>query len=387
MIRLLHTADWHLGRRFSSFPEEAQKKLTRARLDAVEKIFELALRNRVDAVLCAGDLFDAPDPPAAWWGGLADRLHRYADAPMPPVILVPGNHDPLVAGSVWARDHALRGRLPRWAHVVDRPDFALPIGDGAVVYAAPCTSTSGQADPALTLPARADGDERIRIGCVHGQTFDIAGFEFNFPIAKDAGVRRGLDYLAIGDTHAFRDVTPDGPVPTVYPGSPEPMTFAETEAGFVALVGLFPHGGRRPRVERERVGAWTWRERVVQSVAELATLLSERDLDRVVLRLRLELEVSVAEEGEVDRILGQLGGTDVNHGAVGILVVDRTKLALSVSTPEDFEAALPPVLQETVRRLRAVAVATEDPKEQAVAARAIAQLYRTLRRLDREEAR
>ena len=251
----------------------------------------------------------------------------------------------------------------------------------------PCTSTSGQADPALTLPARADGDARIRIGCVHGQTFDIAGFEFNFPIAKDAGVRRGLDYLAVGDTHAFRDVTPDGPVPTVYPGSPEPMTFAETEAGFVALVGLFPHGGRRPRVERERVGAWTWRERVVHSVAELATLLSERDLDRVVLRLRLELEVSVAEEGEVDRILGQLGGTDVNHGAVGILVVDRTKLALSVSTPEDFEAALPPVLQETVRRLRAVAVAAEDPKEQAVAARAIAQLYRTLRRLDREEAR
>ena len=34
VLRLLHTADWHLGRRFPSFPEEAQKKLSRARMDA-----------------------------------------------------------------------------------------------------------------------------------------------------------------------------------------------------------------------------------------------------------------------------------------------------------------------------------------------------------------
>ncbi len=35
VLRLLHTADWHLGRRFPSFPEEAQKKLSRARMDVV----------------------------------------------------------------------------------------------------------------------------------------------------------------------------------------------------------------------------------------------------------------------------------------------------------------------------------------------------------------
>ena len=37
MLRVLHTADWHLGRRFPSFPEEAQKKLSRARMDVVDK--------------------------------------------------------------------------------------------------------------------------------------------------------------------------------------------------------------------------------------------------------------------------------------------------------------------------------------------------------------
>jgi len=33
VLRLLHTADWHLGRRFPSFPEDGQKKLSRARMD------------------------------------------------------------------------------------------------------------------------------------------------------------------------------------------------------------------------------------------------------------------------------------------------------------------------------------------------------------------
>ena len=59
VLRLLHTADWHLGRRFPSFPEEAQKKLSRARMDVIATILDVARRRAVHAVLCAGDIFDA----------------------------------------------------------------------------------------------------------------------------------------------------------------------------------------------------------------------------------------------------------------------------------------------------------------------------------------
>ena len=62
VLRLLHTADWHLGRRFPSFPEEGQKKLSRARMDVVARILDVARRNAVNAVLCVGDIFDDPDP-------------------------------------------------------------------------------------------------------------------------------------------------------------------------------------------------------------------------------------------------------------------------------------------------------------------------------------
>src|SRR5690242_3862381 len=99
VLKLLHTADWHLGRRFKSFPEDAQKKLSRARMDVVGRILDVARRNGVHAVLCAGDLFDDPVPDPDFWEGLA-AVFKSRSAPHPPVFLIPGNHDPLTPESV-----------------------------------------------------------------------------------------------------------------------------------------------------------------------------------------------------------------------------------------------------------------------------------------------
>ena len=47
VLKLLHTADWHLGRRFRSFDQEQERKLTRARLDVLDRIFLAAERSRL----------------------------------------------------------------------------------------------------------------------------------------------------------------------------------------------------------------------------------------------------------------------------------------------------------------------------------------------------
>ena len=92
MLRLLHTADWHLGRRFPSFPDEGQKKLSRARMDVISRILDVARRNAVNAVLCVGDIFDDADPAPDFWEGLARTFRNHA-----------GQHPPLVphAARVW----------------------------------------------------------------------------------------------------------------------------------------------------------------------------------------------------------------------------------------------------------------------------------------------
>src|SRR6266446_1990013 len=127
VLKILHTADWHLGRRFPSFPEDAQKKLSRARMDVIARILDVARRNSVNAVLCAGDLFDDPTPAPDFWEGLAATFRNQADTTHPPVFLLPGNHDPLTSESVWASGHPFRAQLPAWVHVVDRDDFTFEL--------------------------------------------------------------------------------------------------------------------------------------------------------------------------------------------------------------------------------------------------------------------
>src|SRR5205085_2190321 len=71
---------------------------------------------------------------------------------------------------------------------------------------------------------------------------EINGYQTNFPIRRDAGVQRGLDYLAIGDTHYSATLPRICPCRRFTRGAPEPTSFDNAGAGRVALVALFRRG-------------------------------------------------------------------------------------------------------------------------------------------------
>jgi DNA repair exonuclease SbcCD nuclease subunit len=372
-LKILHTADWHLGRAFPSFSEEDETKLTRARIDAVDRALGLAESFGVDAVLCAGDLFDDPAPAETWWRSLL-RLFERRNWSGRPVFLLPGNHDPLQPESVWAEGHAFRRGLPAWVHVVDCDNYEFPLSEEAVLYASPCRSQAGADDLASRLPSRAPGDQRIRIGLVHGQTFDLVGHQTNFPIALDAAQQRGLNYLAIGDTHGFRELPPKA-CPAVYPSAPEATTFGEKDTGFVAVV-FFPRQGRPPMIQKHPVGRWRWRDERCRSLDELEALRAE-DLHDCVLRLTLTMEVSVTQLDRVEAILVELQGNEATHGKAGVVLLDRGGLELHTADTGGFDAQLPDVLKSVAARLQARAQAPDG--EGAVAKRALYHLYKTVR--------
>lgn len=378
-LKLVHTADWHLGMTFPSFDAAARLDLSRARLEVVDRILGLAERHDVQAVLCAGDLFDDPDPAPEWWEGLARKLQarRWSGRHL---FLLPGNHDPLTQTGVYSPLHPLRAALPEWAHVIDRDDFSFELAEDAVLYAAPCRSKSESRDLALSLlPERSAGDARIRVGMVHGQTFDLPSHQMNFPIAPDAAERKGLDYLAIGDTHGFRDVTPDRHAPTVYPGTPEPTHFGEKQPGYAAVVYFPKDRRRRALVRQEPVAHYLWEVLTVTSLEELRAQGS-RDLSRHVLRLVLDMSVGVEELAEVDRLLAELGGTAAAHGKVGVLQVDRAGLRLDTQGVESALEGAPAVIQEVAARLTALEREHGRESERGeIARRALYQLYRLIR--------
>ncbi len=375
VLKLLHTADWHLGRRFRSFTEENEKKLTRARLEVLDRILLAAERYVVDAVLCAGDLFDEPCPQPEWWQQVAQRLQK-KNWKNRPVFLLPGNHDPYIAESVWAKDHKFRSQLPDWVHVIDREDFEFALPNNSVLYAVPCMSKAGQRDPTTAIPKRAAGDDRIRIGMAHGSTFDMKDCQTNFPIAKEAAVTCGLDYLAIGDTHSFRFVPPDRQFPpTIYPGAPEPTAFDEDAPGSVAVV--FINRQRRAKVTAERVAHWTWEELQLTTLDQLRDLAQRKDLGERVLRLRIEMNLSAPDYEVAEGLLEGLEGTTARHGKVGVLDLDRQGLELDTSNVDAFCKDLPEVLQSAVRRLKTDA---DDPDLRPAAQRALFHLYRVSRK-------
>jgi DNA repair exonuclease SbcCD nuclease subunit len=237
-------------------------------------------------------------------------------------------------------------------------------------------SKAGQRDPTQAIPKRLPGDERIRIGMVHGSTFDVKDCQTNFPIDVDAALTCGLDYLAIGDTHGFRFVPPDRlHPPTIYPGAPEPTAFDEKDPGSVAVVLVDRR--RRAHVSAERVARWTWEDKRVTTLDGLSELARRTDLEERVLRLSVEMQLSAPDYEIAEALLEGLEGTDARHGKVGVLDLDRHGLQLDTSNVDTFCADLPDVLLSAVRRLK---VDADDPAKRPAAERALFHLYRMSRK-------
>ncbi len=375
VLKLVHSADWHLGMKFGGFSDEAAKKLKRARIDVLDNVFGEADRQGADAVLCAGDLFDTPDPDRDWWKALADKLNALPWNGVRKVFLLPGNHDPLIVKSVWSPDHPFRQALPAFVQVVDHPNFEAPLGDGAVLYAEPCRSLSSSQDPTHAIPHREPGDERIRVGMVHGMTFDMPDHVANFPVEKDAAQHRGLDYLALGDTHGFKNVASQGMPPMVYPSTPEPTRFGEKDAGNVAVVLI--KRSRKVRLEKVPVATWKWRKETIDDLDALRRL-AEENLKSTALDLTVKGFYTPDSYREAEGLLEAMRGNEASDGAAGAFRCDVTGMHLDPRNIEELFAEQPEEIQRAARDLQRKAD-QETGTDAEVAEQALLELCRLVR--------
>lgn len=87
MLKILHTADWHLGKRLQEFSRLEEQK------EVLEEIIEIADRESADLVLLAGDIFDAFNPSHEAVELLFKTLRRLSNNGRRPIIAISGNHD------------------------------------------------------------------------------------------------------------------------------------------------------------------------------------------------------------------------------------------------------------------------------------------------------
>lgn len=86
-MRILHTADWHLGKKLDHFSRLKEQQ------EVLAEICEIADRKSVDAVLIAGDLFDHANPSIEAIELFYLQLKRLSKDGRRPVVGIAGNHD------------------------------------------------------------------------------------------------------------------------------------------------------------------------------------------------------------------------------------------------------------------------------------------------------
>ncbi|MBR5651608.1 MAG: exonuclease subunit SbcD [Bacteroidales bacterium] len=86
-MRLLHTSDWHLGKKLNNFDRLEEQR------NVMREIVSIADEQNVDMVVVAGDLFDTYNPSSDAQQLLYQTLYELSHDGQRPVIAIAGNHD------------------------------------------------------------------------------------------------------------------------------------------------------------------------------------------------------------------------------------------------------------------------------------------------------
>ena len=301
-LRLLHTADWQIGKGFGTVPGDQGAALRTQRLETVGRLAELATDRAVDAVLVAGDVFDAQTVSDETLRRTMEKLRRFSG----PWILLPGNHDAALTESVWSRLEAL-GTRPANVHLALEPAPIRFQDLHLTVLPAPLKRRHEPGDLTAWLDGAGTPAGDYRVGLAHGSVSDFlpAEAERHNPIERTRAVAARLDYLALGDWHGTLQVEPR----TWYAGTPETDSFRSREPGHALVVEL-DVPGQPPRVETVATSRFSWHalEHRLAQGGGLAVLedrlaaLGEPFEDRVV-SLALEGVLGLAERTRLDALL------------------------------------------------------------------------------------
>jgi DNA repair exonuclease SbcCD nuclease subunit len=298
-MRLLHFADLHLDAPFAWARPEAARLRRRARRETLTRILQLAEEERVDAVLCAGDLFEherfTPDT-------VTFLRESFARTDIP-VYLAPGNHDWYSPRSPYA--------LVEWSpnvHLFTEARLTpTQLTDGLTLWGAAHRAPAGTAGFFTDFRPDRDG---VHLALAHASEksalpFQEEGKEPHAPFDGAELEAAGIEHAFLGHYHVARDRERH-----TYPGNPDPLEFGESEGRGVVIATVAADGS----VTRDR------RSVAVSQVHDLSVALDGcHHLDDVRQRIAMEIaplsgSVRVTLTGEVPaelpvdpRALTQLG--------------------------------------------------------------------------------
>ncbi|MGV8986822.1 MAG: exonuclease SbcCD subunit D [Cypionkella sp.] len=375
-MRLLHTADWHIGQTLSGFSREAEHAAF------LDQLGRLIVEHDVDVLLVAGDVFDGINPSGEaqrlLYSALARFLHQ---RPGLTVVMIAGNHDPAarleapeavlrelgvhVVGTMHADLHrhviplsdatgvkAFVLAIP-FLRAADLPGLSLGAVGSAESGAESTVVTATRAlhadltEAALTL---AQGLPLIAMGhltCAGG--LESEGAERRILIGGEHAVPpdiypAALAYVALGHLHKPQSL--DGGR-VRYSGSPFPLSATEIPYDHgVTLIDLGEALTHRHIPLPRPVACLRLPARGAASLAELAALLDALPLDPEALPdLRPFVHITLSPDRPASALKAEADALlDKYPVRVASLVIDRPEAALAVAPPPSLTETTPEAL-------------------------------------------
>lgn len=379
MTKFVHTGDWQLGMTRHFLDTEAQARFSAARIDAIRSIGRLAINEGCSFVVVCGDVFETNHVARQV---IVRALEAMAATPTVTFYLLPGNHDPLDASSVF-RSSTFTDARPANVVVLDTPG-ACAVAPGLELVAAPWFSKRPLTDLVNAAIADLPADGVVRIAVGHG------GLDTLAPDATDPALIRLRDleqrlsegrihYVALGDRHSTTDAGTSGRVR--YAGAPEPTDYTESDPGNVLLVELDANNvAVRPR----RIGTWRFLRQAFDvtgndDVDRVAAFLEAvPDKHEAIVKLSFVGQVSLAEKTALDAVLTHSGDL-----FAALETWERHNNLVVLPNDDDFsELDLGGFARDAVEELRASA--RDTTSEGATAQDALGLLFRLQTNVRRE---
>ncbi len=320
MLKILHTADIHLGAKFSGLGNKGASQREQLRA-TFKNVIATAVNERVNIVLIAGDLFDANQQPQRNIDLVVEQFDLLKQNNIP-VCLIPGTHDSLDSSSIY-RKVDFEGKCSNLKIFADENiSYKEYPGLDLTVYGKPNLSNRSYISPLKGL--KPSISSKFHIAMAHGSFYIPGKAEEDDHVFRLEEVKTsGMDYLALGHWHGIYNCSKEPPA--WYSGPPEWIP-DQRERGAVLLVSLSDAG--EVKVEPKMVGLRDYDEveievSGIQDIAKLKARISEEANQNLVRKATLkglrdaELIINPEELADLGEKFFHLSVEDKSHAKLG----------------------------------------------------------------------
>ncbi|WP_223700810.1 metallophosphoesterase family protein [Sutcliffiella deserti] len=262
-IRFIHAADLHLDSPFKGLnylPNELFERVRASTFDAFTRVVDVALEERVDFLLLAGDLFDLEQRSLLAQAKLREEFLRLAKFDIP-VYVIHGNHD-------YITERQQRFRYPDNVHIFGETVAAVPfIKNG--IPAANIYGFSYSTRHILhnrTSEYQKQDNVPYHIGLLHGNLSGREDHDPYAPFSISDLLAKDFQYWALGHIHKREILHPEPPI--VYPGNIQGRNKKEIGEKGCYLVEL---SNQKPKLTFIKTSKILW-ENMDLSIRDLQTM-------------------------------------------------------------------------------------------------------------------